>query len=159
MGPDIKQEMFSNATVLSRLENTGTIIFDCAAFLITVCFILIAWRTTVSYAELYQLEESFVGHGDPVLFFIYIATLITFIVLCKRIYVLIKKDNRSVYINRDLFEKNYELLIRREYNRAYNDIMDDFELYFAEHYGDEFKVEDESFKSLDNLSGTDLDGE
>ena len=129
--------------LIIRLENTGTIIFDSACFLIVVCFILVAWRTSVAYAELYQLEETFVGKGDPILFFIYIITLITFIVLCKQVYVLIKKDNRSVYINRDLFERNYELLIRREYNRAYNDIMDDFELYFAEHYGDEFKVEED----------------
>ena len=129
--------------LIIRLENTGTIIFDAACFLIVVCFILVAWRTSVAYAELYQLEETFVGKGDPILFFVYIITLITFIVLCKQVYVLIKKDNRSVYINRDLFERNYELLIRREYNRAYNDIMDDFELYFAEHYGDEFKVEED----------------
>ena len=129
--------------LIIRLENTGTIIFDSACFLIVVCFILVAWRTSVAYAELYQLEETFVGKGDPILFFVYIITLITFIVLCKQVYVLIKKDNRSVYINRDLFERNYELLIRREYNRAYNDIMDDFELYFAEHYGDEFKVEED----------------
>ena len=133
--------------LLVRLENTGTIIFDSAVFLIVVCFILVAWRTTKSYAELYQLEESFVATGDPILFFLYILTLITFIVLCKRLYVLVKKDNRSVYINKDLFERNYELLVRREYNRAYNDIMDDFEMYFAEHYGDEFKLdEDETVK-------------
>lgn len=133
---------FINKIVI-RLENLGTIIFDCAAFVITVCFVLVAWRTSASYAELYALEENFVGKGDPILFFIYIGALITLIVLCKKLLVLIKKDNRSIYVNRDLFEKNYEKLVRREYNRAYNDIMDDFELYFAEHYGDEFKVEDE----------------
>lgn len=130
--------------VVIKLDRLGTLLMDISVVVITVCFALVAWRVNASYYAAFGMEESFVGKGDVLLFFLYIVSLIVVIVLCNRLFVLIKKDNRSIYVNTAMFEKNYEQLVKTEYNRAYNDIMDDFELYFSDHYEDEFTENTES---------------
>lgn len=125
-----------------RLNLVGTVIFDCVLFVITLCFILVAWRVDKTYLELFGAEADFIGNGDILLFFLYVFALITIIILCSRIYKLIKKDNRSIYYNPLMFENEYDKLVKAEYNRAYNDIMDDFELYFDEHFDDEWVGEE-----------------
>lgn len=127
--------------VVVRLDKIGTICLDAAIGVITICFALVAWRISVSYADMFGLEEGFVGKGDVFLFALYVLTVITMVVLCRQIYRMLKKDQRNMYINMQMFEAHYEEMVRREYNRAYNDIMDDFEIYFQEHYGDEFMEE------------------
>lgn len=127
--------------MILRLDLVGTVIFDCVLFVITVCFCLVAWRVDKSYVDLFAAEEGFIGKGDVLLFFLYVFSLVSVIVLCSRIYKMMKKDNRSIYVNPEMFERNYENLVKAEYNRAYNDIMDDFEEYFDEHYDDEWEEE------------------
>lgn len=134
--------------VVIRLDKVGTICLDVAIGVITICFALVAWRISSSYANMFGLEEGFCGKGDVFLFALYILTVITVIVLCRQLYRMLKKDQRNMYINMQMFEAHYEDMVRREYNRAYNDIMDDFEIYFQEHYGDEF-MEQESAEEVE----------
>lgn len=129
------------SNLILRLDLVGTVVFDCVVFVITVCFALVAWRVDKTYFELFSSNADFSGNGDILLFFLYVLSLISIIILCSRIYRMFKKDNRSIYVNQDMFEKNYEKLVKAEYNRAYNDIMDDFELYFEEHYDEEWTDE------------------
>lgn len=145
---------FSN--LLFKLNITTTIILDCVILAVTACFVIVAWRVDVNYLDVFKAEEAFVGHGDPVLFFLYIITVISFIVICARLARIFKKDNRSIYVCDEAFERDYDRIVKREYNRAYNDIMDDFEIYFKHHFEDEFdpkgkkpETENENEETLD----------
>ncbi len=128
--------ILSNA--LFRLDVVGTTILDVVVVAIVACFAFITWRVNVDYFQEYAHEASYIGSGDPLLFFIYVASAITFIVLCIRLVTLFKKDNRSIYVGEGAYERDYERMVKREYDRAYNDIMDDFEIYFKEHFDDAF---------------------
>ncbi len=128
--------ILSNA--LFRLDVVGTTILDVVVVAIVACFAFITWRVNVDYFQEYAHETAYIGSGDPLLFFIYVVSAITFIVLCIRLVPLFKKDNRSIYVGEGAYERDYERMVKREYDRAYNDIMDDFEIYFKEHFDDAF---------------------
>lgn len=127
---------FSN--VLFKLNIVAIAIIDVVILAVTACFVVVAWRVDVSYLEVFKNDTNFVGHGDPILFFLYIVAVISFIIIAARLVVIFKKNNRSIYVGEDAFERDYNRIVKREYNRAYNDIMDDFEIYFKQHFEDEF---------------------
>lgn len=154
--------VFSN--VLFRLDVVGTGILDAVVGTIVVCFAFITWRISADYFQEFASDASFIGSGDPLLFFIYVVAVITFIVLCIRLVPLFKKDNRSIYVGEEVYQRNYERLVRSEYNRAYNDIMDDFEIYFKEHCNEPFdprgqKEEIEEVHQVCPKCGTELIGD
>lgn len=154
--------VFSN--VLFRLDVVGTGILDAVVGTIVVCFAFITWRISADYFQEFSNEAAFIGSGDPLLFFIYVVTIITFIVLCIRLVPLFQKDNRSIYVGEEVYERNYERLVRSEYNRAYNDIMDDFEIYFKEHFNEPFdpkgqKEEVEETQQVYPKCGEELSGD
>lgn len=123
--------------IIIRFDIVGTVIFDSVLSVIIICFILVSWRVTTAYLDAFAGTAEYVGKGDILLFFLYLVALICFVIHCYAFAKLFKKDNRSIYVNREMFEKNYDKIIKREYERAYNDILDDFELYFAERVEEE----------------------
>lgn len=127
---------FSN--LLFKLSLTAIAIIDLVILAVTACFVVVAWKVDSNYLEVFKAQEAFVGHGDPILFFLYIVAVISFIVICARLARVFKKNNRSIYVCDEAFERDYNRIAKTEYNRAYNDIMDDFEIYFKNHFEDEF---------------------
>ncbi len=137
--------------IVIRFDVIGSVVFDSVLMVITLCFVLVSWRTTTSYLNTFGNVEEFVGHGDVILFCAYVLALVAAIVHCYALVKLIKKDNRSIYVNRDMFEKNYDRIIKREYARAYNDILDDFEIYFAEHGDETLELKEETTETSEEV--------
>ena len=119
--------------IVARLDKGSNILFDSFMLVIYICFVILLWRTNYAYNRAYStVDEYFVG--SPLLFCIYIALFITIICSFKYLFVTIKKDKTLIYyIEGNLFD---DLISQAEYNRAYNDTLDDFENYFETNYTD-----------------------
>ncbi len=151
------------SNIVIRFDRVGTVIFDAVVGVIIICFILVSWRTNTTYLNFFANEASYVGQGDILLFCIYVLALVAFIVHCYALTKLFKKNNRSIYVNREMFERNYDNIVKREYERAYNDILDDFEEYFANNSEDEElqpdTVEEEEKEDSETLEVEEVESE
>lgn len=125
-------------TVVMKLDKVGNILFDCFAFVIFACFVVLAWRVNSAYNNVYSLVPEYYV-GNPVLFVIYILVLIAFYLGFKFLVNVLKKDETLIfYTDSNEFA---EKIKQAEYNHAYNDTLDDFEDYFDENV-DEYEALD-----------------
>lgn len=121
--------------IIIRLNKVGTIILDCGAGVMLICFALAAWRISVSYALIYSSANDFFA-GDPFIFYLLIGTVIVMICVLRGLRRLVTIDQADVYVNPLEAADNYDNVVKAEYTRAYNDILDDFEAYFDEHFSE-----------------------
>lgn len=115
--------------VMMRLGTKGNIVLDAILAVVLIIFTIINWRVNAAYSSSYQDTAAYLT-GDPIVFFIYVGIVIGFGITLSQLIKMFKKDEVLVYcLNGDAAE--YEIK-QKEYNRAYNDTLDDFELYYDE---------------------------
>ncbi len=113
--------------IMMKFEQKGNIILDAVIVVFTVIFCILNYRVGSVYKNNYG---SFLEYrsGDPIAFFIFILLIITFFLTLHALTILFKKDEVLVfYASGEAYEHEVK---QKEYSRAYNDTLDDFELYF-----------------------------
>ena len=125
-----------------RLSKIGSIIADSLVGVIIIALAISAWRVSVQYAEYASHTQAFY-YGDPLIFCILIVAAFALYYAIKKLIKLITVDEWSVYISATDATDNLPNIAVAEYNRAYNNILDDFENYFAELTEEESEDEDE----------------
>ena len=148
-------------TVVMKLDKVGNILFDCLAFVIFACFVLLTWRVNSAYNNAYGLlEEYYVG--NPILFVIYILVLLAFCLGLQYVIGVVKRDESLIfYTDSDAFALKIKQV---EYNNAYNDTLDDFEDYFDENV-DEYEnldieeIDEEEFDEVEETPAVEVKAE
>ena len=125
-----------------RLSKIGSIIADSLVGVIIIALAISAWRVSVQYAEYASHTQAFY-YGDPLIFCILIVAAFALYYAIKKLIKLITVDEWSVYISATDATDNLPNIAVAEYNRAYNNILDDFENYFAELTEEESEDEDD----------------
>ena len=121
--------LFRLYNFIIKLDGFGNVCIDLCGLLVLVCFVLIQNRIATAYNAGYQhLEEYYLG--NPLLFVIYILLIIALGLSRKHVKRLIKKNEVLVFYSESADAK--KRLKQIEYNRAYNDTLDDYEAYFDE---------------------------
>ena len=112
-----------------QLNVSEHVILDVCIFIVVLCF------GFMYYIILKQTNNIFmeVGtKGDKFLLVVYLAGIVLFVALLGFIKHTIQRDEVNVNIRmNDLDAKSFVARVA-EYNRAYNDIMDNFENYFSD---------------------------
>ena len=96
-------------------------------FAFVVAFIILNWRVGTVYSQNYQQFKEY-RSGDPVFFFIILFLIVGFGLALHGLIRMFKKDQVLVYYADG--EAYAQEVKQKEYSRAYNDTLDDFELYF-----------------------------
>ena len=117
---------------LMKLTRTLTIVFDCIVLAFTICSFALVAVLSSKYASVFGELENYYGIGSPVLFFTYVLEIIGFVAAAVSLFRLVKRDLEEVYVNFEIQNDEIDLVKSVEYKRAYNDILDEFEVYFAE---------------------------
>lgn len=124
--------------IMMRFDMKDNIILDVVIFLFIVCFILLEWRINVVYGKVYGDIAEY-KLGNSLIFFVYILLVIAFCLTLRWIIRTFKKDEQLIhYVGGEGYE--YEIK-QKEHHRAYNDILDDFEMYFDENSDDYSKLQ------------------
>lgn len=136
--------------LVSKLNKSGALIVDIALLVLTVCFGIMAWRVDLSYYRIFEYTEGFFATGDVFLFIIYAIILFVFVVFLYGWVHTVRVNEQSIYVNPADFTTGKEEMEQTEYNRAYNDILDDFESYFDAGYQleEQPKVEEKNESSV-----------
>lgn len=112
-----------------QLNISEHVILDVCLFILVLCF------GFMYYIVLKQTNDLFMEagtKGDKFLLVVYLAGIILFVALLGFVKHTIQRDEVNVNIRmNDLDAKSFVARVA-EYNRAYNDIMDNFENYFTE---------------------------
>ena len=112
-----------------QLNVSEHVILDVCLFILVLCF------GFMYYIVLKQTNDLFMEagtKGDKFLLVVYLAGIILFVSLLGFIRHTIQRDEVNINIRmNDLDAKSFVARVA-EYNRAYNDIMDNFENYFTE---------------------------
>ena len=132
-----------------RLSKLGSIIADSLVGVIIIALAISAWRVSVQYAEYASHTQAFY-YGDPLIFCILIVAAFALYYAIKGLIKLITVDEWSVYISATDATDNLPNIAVAEYNRAYNNILDDFENYFAE-LTEEESEDEEDLESEEDL--------
>ena len=132
-----------------RLSKIGSIIADSLVGVIIIALAISAWRVSVQYAEYASHTQAFY-YGDPLIFCILIVAAFALYYAIKGLIKLITVDEWSVYISATDATDNLPNIAVAEYNRAYNNILDDFENYFAE-LTEEESEDEEDLESEEDL--------
>ncbi len=121
--------LFRLHNVVIKLDTAGNVIFDVFSLLMLVGFVSLQYFINAAYNNGYQhLEEYF--QGNPLLFFIYILLIVAFGLTIKFISKVVRKDEVLVFYSES--DDANKRIKQTEYNRAYNDTLDDYEAYFDE---------------------------
>lgn len=124
--------------IMMRFDMKDNIILDVVIFLFIVCFILLEWRINAVYGKAYGDIAEY-KLGNSLIFFVYILLVIAFCLTLRWIIRTFKKDEQLIhYVGGEGYE--YEIK-QKEHHRAYNDILDDFEMYFDENSDDYSKLQ------------------
>lgn len=124
--------------IMMRFDMKDNIILDVVIFLFIVCFTLLEWRINVVYGKAYGDIAEY-KLGNSLIFFVYILLVIAFCLTLRWIIRTFKKDEQLIhYVGGEGYE--YEIK-QKEHHRAYNDILDDFEMYFDENSDDYSKLQ------------------
>lgn len=124
--------------IMMRFDMKDNIILDVVIFLFIVCFILLEWCINVVYGKAYGDIAEY-KLGNSLIFFVYILLVIAFCLTLRWIIRTFKKDEQLIhYVGGEGYE--YEIK-QKEHHRAYNDILDDFEMYFDENSDDYSKLQ------------------
>ncbi len=105
-------------------------ILDVVVLLILVIFDLLTWRILKTYADA-NIEGYVYGasQNDPYLFVLLIGLFFAVVLGAGKLVKIIKANETVVYAS-VLNDDQINDIIKEEYDRAYNDILDDFENYF-----------------------------
>lgn len=125
---------------LSRKKN---IILDTSLVAILVCFMLVVWKVLSVYAK--AGFEGYVygaSNNDPYLFVLYVILFFSFVFSISKLFKIVR-TNETVVFAAILTDENLSEVIKEEYDKAYNDILDDFENYFENEIIEEVPVIDE----------------
>lgn len=123
--------------IVMRFELKENIVLDVVVFLFALCFILLGWRINAVYSSAYGDIAEY-KLGNPLIFFAYILLAVAFGITLKWLICVFKKDEQLIhYVGGD--RNKYEIR-QKEHHRAYNDILDDFEMYFDENSNDYAKL-------------------
>ena len=120
---------------MMKLNKKGTIWFDIVAVGLEVIAVLaLSIRLLYVYyaanpVDYYGVPETGVG---AVLFFTYLLAVVGFVVIAILSYRMVRRDVTELYINFDLQRNELDQIKALAYQRAYNDILDEFEDYFEE---------------------------
>ena len=120
--------------VTVSLSRKSNYVFDVIVGASLVVFVLLSWRILDSYAASYGLADGYLygeSNFDPYLFFLYIVLLFVTVFYLKGLFKIIQENETLVYSSVLTNEQNDEIICE-EYNHAYNDILNEFEGYFAE---------------------------
>lgn len=118
--------------LLVKLNKAMTLVLDIVLLIVAAVVLTITIKTSLIYSDAFGASEAYFGVGDPVLFVTYIVAVVGFIVACQALYKVVKQDRAELYINFELQKIEDEKIKNLEYQRAYNDILDDFEEFFEE---------------------------
>lgn len=118
---------------MMEFNRNGNIILDLVILTFVIVFCILNWRVGNAYSANYQQYNEY-RTGDPFVFFIFIFLVIGFGISLKLLIKLYKKDEILIYYADD--EVHAEEVKQKEYTRAYNDTLDDFELYFDDNLDD-----------------------
>lgn len=127
--------------ILMRLTKLGTILADALVGFMVVCFAVAAWRLSAHYMS--DANPAYYFSGDQYLFVILILAVFGLIYAVKSLIKLIVVDECSVYVSAADATDHLNDITEAEYNRAYNNILDDFEGFFAELTTEEENEEDD----------------
>ena len=120
--------------VTVSLSRKSNYVFDVIVGASLVVFVLLSWRILDSYAASYGLADGYLygeSNFDPYLFFLYIILLFVTVFYLKGLFKIIQENETLVYSS-VLTNEQIDEIICEEYNHAYNDILNEFEGYFAE---------------------------
>ena len=112
-----------------QLGVTEHAILDICLFIIGICFAVMSFQITKAYHNTMLAEGRIGGIYFTI---IAIATFIGFGLHIKNLISLVKDDEVNISIKMADLDATSFVAKTAEYNRAYNDIMDDFEGYFAD---------------------------
>ena len=118
---------------IMKMNQKGNIILDAIIFAFVLVFVILNWRVGTTYSQNYQQFEEY-RSGDPIFFFILLFLIVGFGLALHGLIKMFKKDQVLVYYADG--ETYAQEVKQKEYNRAYNDTLDDFELYFDDNYED-----------------------
>ena len=116
--------------ILMRLTKLGTILADALVGVMIVCFAIATWRLSMHYFN--GSNPAYYFRADPYLFVILILAVFALIYAIKSLIKLVVVDECSVYISAADATDHLNDITEAEYNRAYNNILDDFEGFFAD---------------------------
>lgn len=120
--------------VTVSLSRKSNYVFDVIVGASLIVFVLLSWRILDSYAASYGLADGYLygeSNFDPYLFFLYIILLFVTVFYLKGLFRIIQENETLVYSS-VLTNEQIDEIICEEYNHAYNDILNEFEDYFAE---------------------------
>ena len=120
--------------IAMTLKANASYAFDAAVFIISITFIILSWRINTTYGDAYRNVAGFAytsANNDPYLFVILVLMVFATIFYVRGLIKLVKKDQMLIMTTVNGTE-DYEEQSDSEYLRAYNDILDDFEKYWAE---------------------------
>ena len=112
-----------------QLDVKEHVIFDIIVFVVMVCLGALYYLISKATHGIFLKEGP---HGDPYLFVVYLGALISFGVNMHFIKNLIHADEINMCLRFNDLDATAYVSQMAEYNRAYNDIMERFEEYFAE---------------------------
>ncbi len=128
-----------------QLNVSEHVILDVCIFIVVLCFGFMYYIILSNTNEIF-LEAGTVG--DKFLLVVYLAGIIGFVGLCGFLRNTIQRDEVNINIRmNDLDAKSFVARVA-EYNRAYNDIMDNFENYFSESGSLSVNIEEEVQEEL-----------
>ena len=123
-----------------QLNVSEHVILDVCVFIVVLCFGFMYYIILKSTNDIF-LEIG--PKGDKFLLVVYLGGLVAFVALLGFIRNTLQRDEVNINIRmNDLDAKSFVARVA-EYNRAYNDIMDNFENYFTSEGSLSISVEDE----------------
>lgn len=118
---------------MTELNKNGNLVLDIIIAIFVITFCVLNWQVGKAYSSNYQQFKEY-RTGDPFVFFIFIFLIIGFGLSLKYLVRLFRKDEVLIYYSdSDFYAKE---VMHKEYSRAYNDTLDDFELYFDDNLDD-----------------------
>ena len=121
-----------------QLDVKEHVIFDIIVFVVMVCLGALYYLISKATHGIFLKEGP---HGDPYLFVVYLGALISFGINMHFIKNLIHADEINMCLRFNDLDATAYVSQMAEYNRAYNDIMERFEEYFAEEESEEEQEE------------------
>ena len=121
-----------------QLDVKEHVIFDIIVFVVMVCLGALYYLILKATHGIFLKEGP---HGDPYLFVVYLGALISFGINMHFIKNLIHADEINMCLRFNDLDATAYVSQMAEYNRAYNDIMERFEEYFAEEESEEEQEE------------------
>ena len=146
--------VFAVNKITVSLSRKANYIFDVIVGASLVIFSLLTWRILDAYASSYGVAEGYIygqSNVDPYLFFLYIILFFITVFYLKGIFRTIKANETLVY-SQVLTNGQIDEIICEEYNHAYNDILQEFEGFFAEElFEDTEEVEEPQEEAVEEV--------